>query len=266
MRPLSPAFRRRLAGCSVALACLVATSAGAAQIQVTLPTVSAPPGATVIVPIQTSPGPAGLGIQAVEFRMDFLPGVIQSSFSRPDGWLQAWGEAFVNANDAFVAVAAGGFPAATSAGTLLNTLELTISPSALPGTDMPLTFQHVLCNEGEPAVVVTPGLLRVRTNAAVEPGAGTGFALSPASPNPAASVTRFTLTVPSGGANPVRVAVYAVDGRLVRELANGPLGPGRHELGWDTRDAAGAPVRAGLYFARASLGPARAVRRLAVTR
>lgn len=255
-----------LALVSIALLCVMGTQAGAAQIQFSLPAVTATPGSTVIVPILSSPGPAGLGIQSVEFRMNFLPGVIQSSASRPDGWVQAWGTAFANGNDAFIAVAAGGFPAVASAGTLLNTLELTISPSAPSGTDMPLTFQHVLCNEGEPAVVVVPGLLRVRSTASVEPGANAGLALSPASPNPAATVTRFSITVPSGGGPPIRVALYSVDGRLVRELANGPLGAGRHEFQWDTRDAAGERVRAGLYFARATRGSESHVRRLAITR
>ena len=157
---------RSIAGV-IGLACLVSSPAGGAQIQLTLPTVTAVPGGTVVVPIESSPAPAGLGILSVEFRMVFTPGVIQSSLSRPDGWIQSWGTAFSFGSDALIAVAAGGFPATTSLGTRLNTLELTVSPSAPSGTDMPLTFTHVLCNEGEPAVVVVPGVLHVRSNAAV---------------------------------------------------------------------------------------------------
>jgi len=240
--------------------------AAAADLQVTLPTITAPPGATVIVPLLTSPGPTGLGIQSIEFRMDFAPGVIQSSASLPNGWVQAWGPAFANGNESFVAVAAAGFPAIDSAGTLLNTLQLTVSPSALPGTDMPLTLQHVLCNEGVPSVEVVPGLLRVRSTAAVVPGAGARFAMSAPAPNPARGTTRFALTVPSDGGPPVRITVHAVDGRLVRELASGPLGAGRHDFAWDACDAAGERVRPGLYFARASRGGEHLERRVVVTR
>jgi len=111
-----------------------------------------------------------------------------------------------------------------------------------------------------------PGLLRVRTTASAGPAAGSGLALSAASPNPAASPTRFALAVPAGGPPAVRLAVYSVDGRLVRQLANGELGAGNHEFGWDLHDGAGQRVRAGLYFVRAVRGTEVSVRRLAVTR
>ena len=265
MRPLTPHFARDLA-----LACLATFAwhacARAADLQFTLPTLTAPPGATVVVPIESSAVPDGLGIQSVEFRMDFAPGVIDAAGSWADGWVQAWGPAFVNGNSSFIAVAAAGFPAIASGGTRVNTLVLTVSASAVPGTDMPLTLQHVLCNEGTPSVEVVPGLLRVRTTAGVEPGSATAFAMSAPAPNPATTGTRFALTVPAGGGPPVRLAVFGVDGRLVRELASGPLAPGRHDFAWDARDAAGARVRPGLYFARATFGAAHLQRRLVVTR
>jgi hypothetical protein len=265
MRPCLLRLSRLLAlGGLVALP--VTPRADAADLQVTLPTITAPPGATVIVPLLTNPGPTGLGIQSIEFRMDFTPGVIAASASQPDGWVQSWGPAFANGNSAFVAVAAAGFPAIDSAGTLLNTLALTIAPGAAPGTDMPLTLQHVLCNEGAPSVEVLPGLLRVRNSLAVGPGGGAGFALSAPAPNPSANGARLALTLPEAGGPAVRVAVYALDGRLVRELVRGPLGAGRHELAWDTRDASGARVRPGLYFVRATLGSERRDRRLVVSR
>lgn len=252
------------------LGCLAALPwvplAEAADLTITLPTITAPPGAAVIVPLLSSPGPTGLGIQSIEFRMDFAPGVIEAATSHPDGWMQWWGPAYANGNSAFVAVAAAGFPAIDSAGTLLNTLTLTIAPGAPPGTDMPLTLSHVLCNEGDPSVEVVPGLLRVRNSLAVGPQGGAGFALSAPAPNPSPGATRFTLTLPEADGPAVRVGVYGLDGRLVRELHRGVLGAGRHELAWDTRDASGARVRPGLYFLRASLGSEHRDRRLVVTR
>jgi hypothetical protein len=48
-----------------------------------------------------------------------------------------------------------------------------------------------------------------------------------------------------------RVRVYDVRGRLVRTLLDTPLLPsGDHETAWDRRDAAGAPLRRGVYFYR----------------
>ena len=40
----------------------------------------------------------------------------------------------------------------------------------------------------------------------------------------------------------------------IRSLHGGMQAPGRHLLHWDTRDQAGSPVPAGIYFARLKLG------------
>lgn len=250
----------------VAIALAGATPARAQDLTIVLPTLTAPPGATVLVPIVTSPGPAGLGVTSVEFRMDFTPGVIASSSSQADGWLQSWGPAFVNANASFLAAAAAGFPATSASGGLLNTVSLTISPSAPAGTDMPLAFQHLLLNEGSPTVAVTPGVLRIRTSAGVGDAPAGRFALAAPVPNPASRAASLSLVVPAGDGGTVRLAVLSVDGRLVRELANGPLATGTHAVAWDLRDANGAPVAPGLYFATAARGAERAVRRVVVTR
>ncbi len=48
----------------------------------------------------------------------------------------------------------------------------------------------------------------------------------------------------------VALAVYDVAGRHVATLADGPAAPGVHEVSWDGRDAGGAQVASGVYFAR----------------
>ncbi len=57
------------------------------------------------------------------------------------------------------------------------------------------------------------------------------------------------LDVPAG-AEHVRLAVYNVQGQLVRTLVDGALPPGRREFVWNGMDDAGRPVAAGAYFAR----------------
>lgn len=268
MRRPPSTFRLAALSCALVLVLLppAARLAPAADLTIALPTVTAPPGATVLVPILTTPGPAGLGITAVEFRIDFAPGVISASASHADGWLQSWGDPFVNANASFLAAAAAGFPAISSGGGLLNTISLTVSPSATNGTDMPIAFHHITCNEGDPDIAVTPGLLRVRTTADAGSEPLTGLALSAPVPNPVTTGASFALSVPDGPPRPASVAIHALDGRLVRELSRGPLGAGRHELRWDGRDAGGDAAPAGVYFARASVGRDRLVRRLVVVR
>ncbi|HOX25702.1 MAG TPA: hypothetical protein PLL30_10965 [Candidatus Krumholzibacteria bacterium] len=65
----------------------------------------------------------------------------------------------------------------------------------------------------------------------------------------------------------VDLAIYDLRGRLVRWLLSGSFQPaGRRLVGWDRRDAAGQPVSAGVYLARASDGHASVVGRVIVLR
>jgi hypothetical protein len=52
----------------------------------------------------------------------------------------------------------------------------------------------------------------------------------------------------------VRLAIFDVSGRLVRELVNGSQPAGRHEVSWDHRDMHGRTVGSGVYFANVNAG------------
>lgn len=52
----------------------------------------------------------------------------------------------------------------------------------------------------------------------------------------------------------IRVAVYDVNGALVRTLANESRAPGAYELTWDGRDDGGRQVASGVYFYRLTAG------------
>ena len=86
-----------------------------------------------------------------------------------------------------------------------------------------------------------------------------------ARPNPVTESTRIRFTTAREGER-VRLDLFDVTGRLVRTLQNGALPIGAHEVGWDGRDADGARVAAGLYFARLAAGDVRESRKLLVTR
>jgi hypothetical protein len=80
---------------------------------------------------------------------------------------------------------------------------------------------------------------------------------------------------PGGGADatfslprrmPVRIAVFAVDGRRVRLLVDDVLEPGEHTAAWDGRDARGDLVTSGVYFLRLETGGERLTSRAVVLR
>lgn len=259
-------FLQRLTGAALAVAVLCgATFAWAVPITVSMPVLDVPPGGTVDVPITASVAPTGLGIYSVDFRLPLDPTIVQSATVLNDGMLQPWGAPFVLANSSVVAVATGGAPPLVSPLTRVVTLRLVILPGATLGRNMPLEFEHFWFNEGTPLAVTSGGVVRVRNGTTgVGDATGVSFALAPASPSPARSASRLAFTLPSPSR--ARLAVYALDGRLVRVLEDGELAAGTHEASWDLRDGAGSRVAVGVYFVRLESGARVAQRRLVVVR
>jgi hypothetical protein len=89
------------------------------------------------------------------------------------------------------------------------------------------------------------------------------FSLGPPMPNPSAGMTRVAFTVARSAF--VKLALFDVQGRQVRVLAEGTFEPGRHEVAWDgrTTDGRAAP---GLYFLRYQTPSSHFVRRVVLAR
>lgn len=77
---------------------------------------------------------------------------------------------------------------------------------------------------------------------------------------------RIRLTVESSAEERPIVAVFDLNGRVVRELAAGGVGEGRRVYDWDCRSTSGERVGAGMYFVRARSGEGSEVLRVAVVR
>lgn len=97
----------------------------------------------------------------------------------------------------------------------------------------------------------TPGLSNATPTAATPPGAR-GLVLHGVSPNPAGERAELRFALGPDAAGPVRIAVYDLRGRLVRELFRGDLWAGQHVAAWDRRDGAGRRAPAGIYLLRAT--------------
>lgn len=90
------------------------------------------------------------------------------------------------------------------------------------------------------------------------------LALASPTPNPTTGPVRLAFTLPTRDA--VRLSVYDLGGRRVRELAGGVFGPGPHAVTWDGRDGDGRAAPAGLYFARLETRSGSVSRRLVIAR
>ena len=79
-------------------------------------------------------------------------------------------------------------------------------------------------------------------------------------PNPFRPTTTIAYTVPRNDF--VRLDVFDVTGRLVRELVGRAQPAGHHRVIWDGRDTAGRRVGSGVYFYRLATGDATETRRM----
>jgi hypothetical protein len=84
--------------------------------------------------------------------------------------------------------------------------------------------------------------------------------LHEAAPNPFNPSTTVAFSLAEGG--PVKLAVYDIAGRLVKTLAAGSYGPGRHEFIWAGRDSQDRPVASGVYLYRFETAGHSEVRRM----
>ena len=84
------------------------------------------------------------------------------------------------------------------------------------------------------------------------PSMASVFGFYPPRPNPSVTNTELVWVLPERAR--VSLRLYDVQGRLVRELVDQVYDPGEHAAVWDGRDRRGAPVAAGVYFARLQAG------------
>ncbi len=86
------------------------------------------------------------------------------------------------------------------------------------------------------------------------------FALDPSYPNPFNSSTTIRYRIASPGR--MRLEIFDVQGRKVKMLAAGDVGPGVYQVEWDGTDASGKPVASGVYLARLQKGTASLVHKM----
>jgi len=87
------------------------------------------------------------------------------------------------------------------------------------------------------------------------------FAFRQNYPNPFTAGTGISFTVFQPQAD-LSVRIYDITGSLIRTLWEGPAAAGEFHLSWDSRDATGARVAAGVYFCRLATMNLTAVRKM----
>jgi hypothetical protein len=84
-------------------------------------------------------------------------------------------------------------------------------------------------------------------------------------PNPFQVSTRVRFELARAESD-VRVSIFDLAGRRVRDLRSGPVGVGRHMVSWDSRDEFGRRVAAGVYLVRLEAGAQSLTRKITLLR
>ncbi|MDO9172681.1 MAG: FlgD immunoglobulin-like domain containing protein, partial [bacterium] len=104
------------------------------------------------------------------------------------------------------------------------------------------------------------GDLAVGMTTEITPVTPLRFAAHQNYPNPFNPQTTIAFVLPES--REVRLAVYSLDGSLVRVLTDGALPAGPHTAVWDGLDSQGQGVASGAYFYRLEAGPDSQVRKM----
>jgi C1A family cysteine protease len=96
------------------------------------------------------------------------------------------------------------------------------------------------------------------------PAGDAGVTILHNTPNPFAHATEIAYHVSRGGS--ITIEIIGIDGRVVKSLHRGGVTAGRHSIGWDGTDGAGARVASGIYFVRVITPSGVAGRKIAVLR
>jgi hypothetical protein len=130
-------------------------------------------------------------------------------------------------------------------------------------------FTFVALRDGAPAIAIGETMARDLANRAVTlgevvpaPQVPVTTRLERVMPNPFGEYADIEFGLSRSGR--VEVAIYSVDGRLVRPLLQGEQPAGRHVVRWDRRDSRGDRVGAGLYIVRLTTAQGRTTRKLTV--
>jgi len=92
-------------------------------------------------------------------------------------------------------------------------------------------------------------IVQTEATASVDPGvSGSSLALSRRGPSPSRGPVTLSFALPHAAT--VRLAIFDVSGRRVRELVSGFEPGGTHDVVWDLRDENGQQLPAGISFAR----------------
>lgn len=126
--------------------------------------------------------------------------------------------------------------------------EVTLTPITLENPNHSLTFYYNDYSSGQAEVkTINPEIGAISASSIALP---TAFGLSQNSPNPFNPTTTIAYALPQAG--DVKISVFNILGQNVKDLVDGYMPAGNHQVVWDGKDRSGAAVASGIYFYKIS--------------
>jgi hypothetical protein len=196
---------------------------------------------------------AGTGaVRALSTRLSWDPAVVEPVRQLAGGWLAQLGGVAFTAE--------------------LGTVDAAVfSPEGMLGSGELATVEFHVLAAGDPMIRIESTDARDGQNQQVDVAIGAAPTVSVpvlpavtqlafAKPNP--SLERTTIAFSLAAKGPVRLAVFGVDGKLLRTLASDVREAGEYNVVWDGREDSGVRVPAGVYYVRLVTDQGRFVRTL----
>jgi len=120
---------------------------------------------------------------------------------------------------------------------------------AYPGTLLMWRTAHYYSSEQANPTCTWMSIEYFKTETGIDDGLPTSLALRQNAPNPFSGGTTVRYDIPRDGLT-AKIEIFAVNGRRVRVLADGPQAAGAKSVTWDGRDERGLAVASGVYYCR----------------
>jgi hypothetical protein len=175
------------------------------------------------------------GISAVEFTMEYNHTALTLESVRTAGLTSGF-SAVYNESDGALKVAMASSESFDGKGRVA-VVRFAKNDGPVPVVSTRVRITDALLNETKPVIQGTAYDSEI-----------VSFSLGPVSPNPMAEGTVISYNAPRAAS--VSLAIYNVNGQLVRTLHDGQVAAGTHSVAWDGTDSDGSRVARGVYFCR----------------
>jgi len=232
------------------------------KIHLTMLPLTCAPGEFLKIPVEVNEL-TDLGVVSLQMKISYQPNLLSLTAVETAGTLcEAWGAPEQTPGNDHVLITLKGTTPLTGKGPVCY-LRFVVNPAIVKQTITDVLITTATVKEIGPEILTHPGKILIKPNIhdpdplsqnpGMEPAVPTEFRLGANYPNPFNPATTIEFDLPQAAT--VTLSIFDARGRLVTNMHNGDIQPGRHSVTWLGRDDFGELVSSGLYFYRLEAKP-----------